>query len=65
MNTRFSSRNTTASVVAFFAAAAVTTAVVGSQFGLAQRYEAQAQSLMAGQAASKKLVQRTTGDQPG
>ncbi|MBT9486086.1 MAG: hypothetical protein IV093_00970 [Rubrivivax sp.] len=37
---------------AFFAAAVVTTVLVGSQFGLASRYEAQSGAVLAGQPAS-------------
>ena len=53
MNTPFSSRNTTTRFTAFFAAAVVTTVLVGSQFGLAGRYDAQAAAVLAGQPAVK------------
>ena len=52
MNTTFNSRNTTARVAAFFAAAVVTTVLVGSQFGLAGHFEAEAGSVLAGQPAT-------------
>lgn len=57
MNTRFNRRSTSANIGAFFAAAVVTTVIVGSQFGLAQRYDAQAHAVMAGQAVSGQVAQ--------
>jgi hypothetical protein len=42
---------------AFFAAAAVTTVLLGSQFGLAGRYDAQAASVLAGPSAGGQVTQ--------
>lgn len=44
--------STTTRITAFFAAAAVTTVLVGSQFGLASRYEANTGAVLAGQQAT-------------
>ena len=63
MNTPFSSRNTTTRFTAFFAAAVVTTVLVGSQFGLASRYDAEAGAMLAGQPASGLIVLATTAAQ--
>ena len=50
---------------AFFAAAAVTTVLLGSQFGLAGRYDAEAAAVLASQPAggpvALALVQRKAG----
>jgi len=62
MNTPFNTRQTTANIGAFFAAAVVTTVIVGSQFGLAQRYDAQAHAVMAGQALSGQVAQSAVQD---
>jgi hypothetical protein len=55
----------TARIAAFFAAAIVTTVLVGSQFGLAGRYSAEATAVLAGQPAQGLValaaVQRTAG----
>jgi hypothetical protein len=55
---------TTARVTAFFAAAAVTAVLLGSQFGLARHYDP-AGALLAGQPAAGGValapVQRTAG----
>jgi hypothetical protein len=50
----------TARFTAFFAAALVTTVLVGSQFGLASRYDAQAASVLAGQPAAGLMALATT-----
>ena len=65
MITRFSRRSTTARIGAFFAAAVVTTVIVGSQFGLAQRYGAQTHAVVAGQAVAGQVAQTTVQDQTG
>jgi hypothetical protein len=57
--------STTARITAFFAAAVVTTVLVGSQFGLAGRYDAEAGAVLAGQPAAGLValapVQHTAG----
>ena len=55
--------STTTRITAFFAAAVVTTVLVGSQFGLAGRYDAQAAAVLAGQPASGLMVLATTAAQ--
>lgn len=65
MNASFSSRDTTANIGAFFVAAVVTTLIVGSQFGLAQRYDTQAHAVMAGQAVSGQVAQSAVHDAAG
>lgn len=52
--------STTARIAAFFAATVVTTALVGSQFGLAKRYDAEAGAVLAGQPASGLMALATT-----
>lgn len=49
----------TARIAAFFAAAVVTTVLVGSQFGLAGRYDAEAAAVLAGQPASSLMALAT------
>lgn len=57
--------STTTRIAAFFAAAVVTTVLVGSQFGLAGRYQAEAGAVLAGQPATGGMavapVLRTAG----
>lgn len=65
MNTHFNSRNTVAHIGAFFAAAVFSTVIVGSQFGLAQRYDAQAHAVMAGQTVSGQMAQSAVQDAAG
>ena len=55
----------TARIAAFFAATLVTTVLVGSQFGLAGRYDAEAAAVLAGQAVSGQVAQTTTRGQAG
>jgi hypothetical protein len=49
MNTTSNTARFITRFTAFFAAAVVTTVLVGSQFGLAGRYDAQATAVLAGQ----------------
>ena len=51
MNTTSNTARFITRFTAFFAAAVVTTVLVGSQFGLAGRYDAQAAAVLAGQPA--------------
>lgn len=54
--------NTTSHAARFtasFAAAVVTTVLVGSQFGLASRYEAQSGAVLAGQPAAERMALAT------
>lgn len=60
MNTTSTTARLITRFTAFFAAAAVTTLIVGSQFGLAQRYDAQAHAVMAGQPAAGLMAQAKT-----
>ena len=55
----------TARIAAFFAAILVTTVLVGSQFGLAGRYDAEAAAVLAGQAVSGQIARTTAPDQAG
>jgi hypothetical protein len=48
--------STTARITAFFAAALVTTVLVGSQFGLASRYDMQAAAVLAGEPSSGMMA---------
>jgi hypothetical protein len=65
MNTSFNTSKTAAKICAFFAAAFVTTVIAGSQFGLAQRYDAQAHAVMAGQAVSGQVARSAVQDPAG
>ena len=60
MNTTSNTAHFITRFTAFFAAAVVTTVLVGSQFGLAGRYEAEAGAVLAGQPASGLMVLATT-----
>ena len=64
MNTTFTTARTTARttvrITAFFAAAVVTTVLVGSQFGLAGHYEAEAGAVLAGQSSTGLIALATT-----
>ena len=69
MNTPFTTARTTVRttvrITAFFAAAVVTTVLLGSQFGLAGRYDAEAAAVLASQPAGSPVagapVQRKAG----
>jgi hypothetical protein len=65
MNTPFNTTRTATRIAAFFAAAAVTTVLVSSQFSLAQHYHGEAGAQLAGQPAAGLLalasVQHTAG----
>ena len=65
MNTHFNTTKATTRIAAFFAAAAVTTVLVSSQFSLAQQYHGEAGAQLAGQAPTGLValapVQRTAG----
>jgi hypothetical protein len=52
--------STTARITAFFAAAVVTTVLVGSQFSLAHRYDAESGAVLAGKPASGLQALATT-----
>ena len=63
MNTTSNTARFITRFTAFFAAAVVTTVLVGSQFGLASRYDAEAGAMLAGQPASGLIVLATTAAQ--
>jgi len=60
MNTNFNSRKTAARIASFFAAVVITTVLVGSQFGLAGHFEAEAGAVLAGQPAAGSVAMATT-----
>jgi hypothetical protein len=63
MNTNSTTARTTACttvrITAFFAATVVTTVLVGSQFGLAHRYEAHTGAVLASQSATGLIALAT------
>lgn len=52
--------STTARITAFFAAVTITAVLVGGQFGLASRYDAEAGAVLAGQPAAGLMALATT-----